>query len=73
MKTRLKTTIENLRFQKNYVLFDDYEKLEEVKNYISELEDKIREILEENKNLEWALNKQFDWHWKRIEEENKTN
>ena len=38
MKARLKTTIENIKFQKDICLFDDYEKLEEVQNYIEELQ-----------------------------------
>jgi len=38
MKARLKTTIENIKFQKDVCLFDDYEKLEEVQDYIEELQ-----------------------------------
>ena len=40
-ETRLNTTIENLKVQKNYVLSDDYEKLQEVQRYIKKLESEI--------------------------------
>ena len=39
---------------------------------IKELEKQIQELKEENKNLNWMLKKQFDWHLERIRKENKT-
>ena len=39
---------------------------------IKELEKQIEDLKEENKNLNWMLEKQFDWHLKRIRKENKT-
>ena len=39
---------------------------------ISELQKEVRELKEENENLNWMLNKQFDNSFKQIKE-NRTN
>jgi len=36
---------------------------------ISELQKEIQELKEENKNLNWIVKKQFDWHMDRIKKE----
>tara|TARA_R110002124_G_scaffold195815_1_gene362889 strand:- start:341 stop:490 length:150 start_codon:yes stop_codon:yes gene_type:complete len=36
---------------------------------ISELQKEVRELKEENENLNWMLKKQFDWHSERIKKE----
>ena len=36
---------------------------------ISELQKEVRELKEENENLNWMLKKQFNWHSERIKEE----
>ena len=40
---------------------------------ISELQKEVQELKEENKNLEWMLKKQFDWHSERIKKEQRKN
>jgi len=39
---------------------------------IKELEQQIKELKEENKNLNFMLEKQLDWHFYRKRKENKT-
>ena len=36
---------------------------------ILELKKEVRELKEENENLNWMLKKQFDWHSERIKKE----
>jgi len=40
---------------------------------ISELQKEVRELKEENENLNWMLEKQFDESFRRMKEEKKIN
>jgi hypothetical protein len=50
--TRLETTIANLKVQKDMVLWDDYEKLEEVLGWIKHAQPVINAVLDDPKVLD---------------------
>jgi len=47
--------------------------IKHLNNNITEYAKQIEELKQENKNLNWMLEKQFDYAMKRIQEQNKTN